>query len=451
MDWPFIIGVTVVLGATFLVIGFWQRKLESDKSVKVVEAMGVARSKGKHLAIAQYPFINTTLCIGCGSCIEACPEDQVIGLVEGIATIVNGSRCIGHAKCEEACPVNAIQVGLGDVSAREDMPVLTPAQETTVPGIYIAGELSGIALIRHAIDQGVKVMDDIAAKLKAEGPAKEPGVVDVFIVGAGPAGFSATLRAIEHQLTYKTISQDEIGGTVGKYPRQKMTIVQSVNIPIFGKLSTGVYEKEFVIELWQKIMKQASMVLDVGTSLVGAERKGSYFEIKTSKGVERARRIVLALGRRGTPRKLGVPGEDLHKVLYMLMDAATYVNQRILIVGGGDSAIEAATGLANQAGNVVTLSYRKDEFFRIKPRNEERIKEYAAAGKVNLVLSSEVASVEPDSVVLKTPKGRTPELRIPNTVVFVFAGGELPFPLLKQLGVRFGGSPKPQAAGAATA
>jgi thioredoxin reductase/Pyruvate/2-oxoacid:ferredoxin oxidoreductase delta subunit len=444
MDWPFIIGTTLVLLVTFVVIGAWQRKLERDRSAKVVTAMGEARAKGKHMAVAQYPFINATLCIGCGTCIEACPEDQVIGLVEGIATIVNGSRCIGHAKCEEVCPVNAIQVGLGDVSSRADMPILTPAQESTVPGLYIAGELSGIALIRHAVDQGVKVMDDIAAKLKAEGPSK-PGIYDVFVVGAGPAGFSASLRAMEHKLTYKTISQDEIGGTVGKYPRQKMTIVQTLNIPLHGKLNTGVYEKEMLIKMWGEIQKKTGLVLDIGTSITGAERKGDHFEIKTSKGVEKARRLVLALGRRGTPRKLGVPGEDLFKVLYALQDAATYTNQHLLVVGGGDSAIEAATGLANQPGNVVTLSYRKEEFFRIKPRNEQRIKEYGDSGKVNVMMSSDIELVEEKRVVLKTPKGKTPKVDLQNDVVFVFAGGELPFPLLKQMGIKFGSAPQRRA------
>lgn len=439
MDWQLTIVISGVLLGTFIVVGLWQRKIQTARSKAVVAAMGEARAKGKHLPVAQYPFINTTLCIGCGSCIAACPEDQVIGLVEGIAAIVHGSRCVGHAKCEQACPVGALKVGLGDVSLRADMPILSAAQETSVPGLYIAGELSGIALIRHAIDQGVKVMDDIAAKLKAEGPAREKGVFDVFVVGVGPAGLSATLRAMEHKLSYKTISQDEIGGTIGKYPRQKMTIIQSVNIPLHGKLATGVYEKEFVIDLWRRIIKEKGLVAEVGTSLVSAQRKGEFFEISTSKGVERARRLVLALGRRGTPRKLGVPGEDLHKVLYMLMDAATYTNRRILVVGGGDSAIEAATGLANQPGNVVTLSYRKEEFFRIKPRNEQRIKEYASAGRVQLALSSDIERIEAASAVLKTPRGKTPRIVLPNDVVFVFAGGELPFPLLKQMGIRFGG------------
>ena len=445
MDGMFLLVVTVSLLTTLAIVGFWQGKIEKAKSTKTLADMKEAKSKGKNKALAQYPLIEPTLCIGCGTCIEACPEDQVIGLVDGIARIVNGSRCIGVAKCEAACPVGAITVGLGDISSRIDMPILTPTQETNVAGLYLAGELSGIGLVKQAIDQGVKVMNDIDKKLKEDKAPKEPGVRDVFIVGAGPAGITCTLRAIELKLDYKTISQDDLGGTVGKYPRRKMTIVQSCLMPLYGKIETGVFEKETLIEWWSKALKENKAEIEFGTSLNAVTRAGAHFEIKTSKGTEKSRFVILALGRRGTPRKLGVPGEDLNKVLYALVDAATYTKQNILVVGGGDSAIEAATGLAEQEGNVVALSYRKEDFFRIKPRNEQRIKDFIAKGRVKALLPSEVLKVEADSVALKAPKENPPEVSLPNNWVFVFAGGDPPFPLLKSMGIRFGGEqPKPK-------
>jgi|CXWL01.1.fsa_nt_gi thioredoxin reductase len=439
MDWSFIGIVTGGLLATFIIVSLWQRSLDAESNRQNLAALSDARARGKNKAIAQYPIIQPTLCIGCGTCIEACPEDNVLGLVNGIAEVINGSRCIGHAKCQEACPMEAITVGLGDAALRPDIPVLTENLESSVPGLYICGELGGIALIRNAIDHGVRAIDEIARKLEQDKTAKAPGVVDVLIVGAGPAGLAASLRAIEKKLTYATISKDDIGGTIRKYPRRKLTLVQAVAIPLYGKLTQGEYEKERLMELWEKLIAQFKIDVRVKVDLLGATRQGPHFEVKTSAGTMLARYVLLAMGRRGSPRKLGVPGEDLDKVLYQLYDAASYTNMRVLIVGGGDSAVEAATALANQSGNVVGISYRKEEFFRLKARNEQRIKEYVADGRVKVLFNTEVERVEPAEVVLKTTKKTAAPIRLPNDFVFVFAGGELPFPLMKDMGIRFGG------------
>jgi thioredoxin reductase/NAD-dependent dihydropyrimidine dehydrogenase PreA subunit len=432
-----VIGFLVVI---LMLMGAWQRHLDREEKKETLEKLQDAVVRGSNKPLAQYPQINPYTCIGCGSCIEACPEDEVIGLVNGIAHIVHGSRCVGHGNCEFACPVGAIKVGLGDVALRPDIPVLSKDMETSIPGVYIAGELGGIALIRNAIAQGSQAIDVIAQKLRNQRAPQVSGAVDVVILGAGPAGMAASLRAIEHKLNYVTVSQDEVGGAVRKYPRRKLTLVQAVNIPLYGKMQGGEHEKEELVALWEKIIRTHNVKIQTGIGLKDIKRKGDRLEVLTSSGSFLTRSVVIAIGRRGIPRKLGVPGEETGKVMYELIDAATYNRQKLLIVGGGDSAVEAAIGLANQTSNTVTMSYRKENFFRLKSRNEQRIRDYMAQKRIQVVFSSDVRAIEPEAVTLIIERqGRKQDLRVPNDYVFIFAGGDPPYPLLKQIGIRFGG------------
>ena len=288
--------------------------------------------------------------------------------------------------------MGAITVGLGDISARPDIPIISENQETTIPGIYIAGELSGIGLIRHAIDQGSRAVAHIASKLPKQKESSAE-IVDVLVVGSGPAGISATLKAMEQKLSYATIDQDDLGGTVRKYPRRKLTLTQTVNIPLYGKMPGNEYHKEELLELWEGIIKKFNVSIQSPIKLLNIQKKGDVFEAETSQGPFRSRAVVLALGRRGTPRKLGVPGEEQEKVVYQLIDASTYNAQKLLVVGGGDSAIEAAVALANQQGNVVTISYRKHDFFRLKAKNEERIRDYIKTKRIRPLFSSDVKEI----------------------------------------------------------
>ena len=299
-----------------------------------------------------------------------------------------------------------------------------------MPRVYIAGELGGLALIRHAVVQGVQAVEAIARR----GPASGNGTADLLIVGAGPAGLAASLKATEAGLNYLTVDQDDIGGTVRKYPRRKLVMTQPVELPLHGRMRRSEYRKEQLIDLWEKIIRRHDVRIRTGVKFLGATYRNGVFEAETSGGPWRSRYVLLALGRRGTPRRLGVAGEEQEKVLYQLIDAADYTGQRILVVGGGDSAIEAATGLADQAGNQVTLVYRKDGFFRLKARNEQRIREYAERGRVRVLFSSRVARIRADDVVLTCPDG---DWRLNNDLTFIFAGGEPPFPLLKKVGIRF--------------
>lgn len=436
------LGVIGFLVIALYLLSRWQRRIDQRDKAETLEKFQDAVSRGSNKPLAQFPQINPYSCIGCGSCIEACPEDEVIGLVNGIAHIVNGARCVGHAMCEFACPVGAIKVGLGNTALRPDIPRLSEEGETSIPGVFVAGELGGIALIRNAISQGTLVMDAIDKRLRQTPSPSIPGLVDVVIIGAGPAGLAASLRAVEKKLRYVVLSQDDAGGAVRKYPRRKLTLVQTMNIPLYGKLKGGEYEKETLVALWDKILKEHQVHIQAGHGLKSLRRSGTLLEVTTTLGkTVLTRTVVLAIGRRGIPRKLGVPGEEAGKVLYELVDATSFHHQKMLIVGGGDSAVEAAMGLANQKGNLVTLSYRKEDFFRLKSRNEQRIRDYLSKKKIRAIFSSDVTQITPTSVTLRVDqKGQKSEVILPNDHVLVFAGGEPPYPMLKQFGIQFGGT-----------
>ena len=386
---------------------------------------------------AQHPHIDTARCIGCQSCTMVCPEGDVLAMLGGKAVIVNGHKCIGHSLCADACPVGAIEMLMAGPSMSADLPFLTPECETSVPGLFIAGELGGLALIKNAINQGRDCIDTIAQRIAGSGTVQPfPDVFNVLIVGAGPAGISASLRAIEKGLNYLTLERDAVGGTVAKYPRQKMVMTSPVEFPLYGKFKKMELPKEDLLAFWNTVLQRADFKIRAGEG-VEEIRKGQdgIFTVVTPAGQYRTRAVVLALGRTGTPRKLGVPGEELPKVMYRLIEADHFVNTKILVVGGGDSAVEAAMGLARQRGNEVTLSYRQSAFSRIKERNARRIEECIRTKQVAVLFDSRPVQIGPHTVVLDVNGERH---EIPNDYVWVFAGGTPPDDFLKKIGVQFG-------------
>jgi thioredoxin reductase (NADPH) len=422
-----------------LVIGFFMRNYLKEQKKREAQARSAAE-KGKLYSDgpkSQHPHIDATYCIGCAACTMVCPEGDVLAMLGGKAVIVNGYKCIGHSLCAEVCPVGAITMVMASPSMGWDMAYLTPEHETTIKNLFIVGELGGLALIKNAINQGRDCIDNIARGFAAFGVARPSSdVYDVLIVGAGPAGISASLRAIEKKLNYITIDEGEIGGTVAKYPRQKLVMTSPVEFPMYGKFKKTELSKEELIEFWQKVLQRADFKVRKGEKVEDIKKGGDgIFTVVTPKSQYRSRAVVLALGRSGSPRKLGVKGEDLPKVMYRLIEADHYVNKRILVVGGGDSAIEAAMGLGHQVGNQVTLSYRKEAFSRIKERNSQRIQESIRKGKVKVIFNSSPVEFKQDSVVLDVG-GKTQVL--PNDYVWIFAGGEPPTTFLKKIGIGFG-------------
>jgi thioredoxin reductase/Pyruvate/2-oxoacid:ferredoxin oxidoreductase delta subunit len=423
-------GVLVFL----LIVRHIRRMNRREAAARAAAERGKLRSDGPQ---AQHPHIDATHCIGCGACVDVCPEGDVLAVIAGRAAIVNGHKCIGHGLCAEACPVGAITIVMASPSVGADMPQRTPQYETNIPNLYIAGELGGLALIKNAVNEGRDCVDTIAARLFSIKRGRSvAGVADVCIVGAGPAGISASLRAIEKKLSYLTLEQEEFGGTVAKYPRQKIVMTSPVEFPLYGKFNKLQISKEDLIKFWQKVHGRAGLKVQTQEKVESINREpDGTFTIATSKGRYRSWTVVLALGRRGTPRKLGVPGEERGKVMYGLIEAEAYTDAKILVVGGGDSAVEAAMGLAHQRGNRVTLSYRKDSFSRIKERNTQKLPEYTKNGRLQIVFNSQPVEIGERTVRLDIA-GTVRE--IPNDYVWVFAGGTPPSEFLKVIGVQVG-------------
>lgn len=402
-----------------------RRRRESRSSVALEDAKAAGLTEPPSL----HPVIDPAICVGSGACAMACPE-QALGIVNGKAVLINPSHCIGHGACAAACPAEAITLVFGTEKRGMDIPYVQPTFETNVRGIYIAGELGGMGLVRKAAEQGRQAMQNIAKQKSRE------GILDVLIVGAGPAGLTATLGAMEHKLRFATIEQeDSLGGTVYHYPRNKIVMTQPINLPIVGKARLGEISKESLLAFWQDIVKKVSMPLNFGEPMekVEAANDGRGFIVRTPKREYLTRNLLLAIGRRGTPRKLGVPGEEHPKVVYRLIDAEQYRGMQVIVVGGGDSAIEAAVSIAEQPGTAVTLSYRGEAFGRVKPKNRDRVKDAEADGRLTVALNSRIIAIAPQTVSMEEA-GVQKELR--NDAVIVCAGGILPTPMLKELGIR---------------
>jgi thioredoxin reductase len=422
----------VVLAAVIGAVGWYAINFRRQRTSDT-ERLQHTRELGMDKASGQYPLVDAGACIGCRTCVDACPEGDVLGIVLGKAVVINGARCIGHGKCAEACPVGAIQVGLGDITKRDDIPLLDPDNQTNVPGLWIAGELSGFALINNAVEQGKRVAEKIAEILEKR---DVDDVLDILVVGAGPAGMSAGLVASEKNLSCLILDQQGAGGTILQYPRRKLVMVQPVEIPRLGKLPRLEYSKEELLEIWDRLHKEMGLDIRTGVRVTAISGEIGLFHVETSSGSFKARHVILALGRRGTPRRLNVSGEDLAKVAYQLIDAEAYADRRVLVVGGGDSAVEAAMGLAHQEGSVVTVSYRKDSLMRIKQRNADRIAPLIEEGHIDFQGATTVQSIGPDAVILQGDNGL---VTVANDDVFILAGGIPPFGFLRELGVKFGG------------
>jgi len=375
-----------------------------------------------------HPVIDPARCLGCGACVTACPEKKILGLIGGKARLVNPSSCIGHGACKTACPFEAITLVFGTEKRGIDIPAVKPNFETNIPGLFIAGELGGMGLIRNAVRQGSQAIDAVA---RLDGIGTKNGL-DVVIVGAGPAGIAASLKAMQHKLRFITLEQDSLGGTVAHYPRGKIVMTAPVELPLIGKMQFRETTKESLMAFWQSVQQKTGLTINANERVEKIESQAGGFLTTTSQGTYRSRAILLAIGRRGTPRKLGVPGEGSSKVVYRLIDPGQYQGQNVLIVGGGDSALEAATSIAAEPAARVTISYRSEAFNRAKPKNRDKVLAAVAAGQIQVFLQSTVREIRDTSVTL-VQDGR--DIEIANDAVIVSAGGILPTPFLKSIGI----------------
>lgn len=411
----------VIIWALYIAHKFKRQRRSKALHAQALEA-GLTEPASLH------PVINQQLCVGCTACFYACPEKDILGIVDGKAVLVNPTECIGHGACKAACPMDAIDLVFGSETRGVDIPFVGANFETNVPGVFIAGELGGMGLIRNAIEQGRQAMEAIT---KLDGLGRDERL-DVVVIGAGPAGFAATLSAKENKLKFVTLEQESLGGTVSHYPRGKLVMTAPVDLPILGRVKMVETNKEALLEFWQDAERRAGLKNNYGERVETIEPIDDGFRVKTQKQEYATRAVLLALGRRGTPRKLGVPGEDLSKVVYRLIDPEQYRGQSILVVGGGDSALEAATTLAENTDSTVALSYRGKSFNRARPKNRNKVAEAERSGTLQVLLESNVQAIEQDRVTIEQG-GR--QIELPNDAVIINAGGILPSDFLKSIGI----------------
>lgn len=420
--------IYLIYGVPCAALLAWQlrrrRRLE-HRSAAAKESTGAAEPASLH------PVIDPARCIGCASCLKACPEQDlhtVLGLIGGHAELVNPGDCIGHGACRTICPVNAITLVFGSERRGVDIPVVTPHFESTVPGMFIAGELGGMGLIRNALEQGRQAVESIAQRRSSAGGGD---LLDLVIVGAGPAGFAAALTAKSKNMRCVTLEQESLGGAVFQYPRGKLVMTAPATVPLIGKVNFRQTSKEALLEFWQDAERKTGIKINYRERVEDIARTAHGFTVKSNRATYQARNVLLAIGRRGTPRKLGVPGEEMSKVVYRLIDPEQYAGRQVLVVGGGDSALEAAASIAEAGGGVV-LSYRGAEFDRAKARNRERVQNAAQGGQLLLLMKSNVKHIEPQSVLIEHAGEM---IQVENDAVIVSAGGVLPSEFLKRVGI----------------
>jgi thioredoxin reductase (NADPH) len=373
-----------------------------------------------------HPVFDPELCFGSGSCVKSCPE-KAIGLIDGKAMLINPANCIGHGACATACPVGAIKLVIGTESRGVDIPQLKPDFETNVPGIFIAGELGGMGLIRKAVEQGRQAMDSISKR------SRDGAHHDVVIIGAGPAGISASLAAKNHGLRFVTLEQeDTLGGSTLHYPRGKIIMTTPMKLPIIGEIKVNEINKEALKILWEDIVERAGIKINFSERLEKVVQRDDEFSVVTNRATYLTRSVLLSIGRRGTPRKLEVPGEELEKVVYRLSDPEQYKGKHVLVVGGGDSALESALAIAEFTDATVTLSYRGNAFNRVKVKNRDLIATASETGRISVLLESNVKAICSDTVLLDQ-KGTA--IALPNNAIIVCAGGILPSKLLEEIGI----------------
>lgn len=416
----------VILLIAWVVVYYFRRK--NKQSNIVVKKIEKAKEYGFHEPVSLHPVINYDICIGSGACVAACPEQDILGIVDGKAKTINASQCVGHGACFHACPLQAITLVMGTEKRGVELPHVSVEYQTNIPGIYIAGELGGMGLIKNAVEQGQLAMENIIASINNNSYAD----YDVIIIGAGPAGISATLTAAKNKLKFLTLEQDTLGGTVYSFPRKKIVMTRPMDLPLYGKVKLVETSKSELLDLWQKVLNQNNISINEQEKVISIEQKEEIFEVKTSQAFYTASKILLTIGRRGSPRKLGVHGEEKEKVAYRLLEPELIRNQHVLVVGGGDSAIETAL-LLSEGANTVFLSYRGETFSRLKPKNHQKITAAKENGKLIVFLNSNVKEIFDDSVTLTVKD--SPEINIPNDLVYIFAGGELPNKFLENIGI----------------
>jgi len=385
------------------------------------------------------PVIDASTCLGCYACVDACPFD-VLAIERYVAVVAKPDECCGVVLCAQVCPNGSLTIAEGELAV--DRPIVDAHLESVdVPGLYVAGDLTGLPLIKNAINQGVRVVDHIAG---ARERTQDPSVSDIVVVGAGPAGLSAALRAREKGLRCVVLEQATVAASIKSFPREKLVYDPPLGLPLEGELWLREATKEELVAQWTRIVRSRAVDVRESRRVLDITRSGDAFEITAAAGESgaeretfRARRVILAIGRRGTPRKLDVaiePGSE-SRVSYALADARSFAGRRVVIAGLGDTAMEAAVALARQPGTTVTLTHRGTGFTRGKARNVAEVKDLVAKGRLRLHFETVPVAVTSTTVVVSAPSGGGRRAVLADALL-VLAGGEPSWALLERCGIR---------------
>lgn len=417
-----------------------------------------------------HPVIFPERCIGCHACVDACPHD-VLAIVNGIATPIARDQCMEDTACQVECPVSpkaCIVVNTTKIIPPRKVPKRDQSFMTDAVSCYIIGDVSGTPLIKNAANEGADVIHHVTEELKAAAP--EPKAeVDVAIVGVGPAGLSAAVLAQKAGLRYLAIEQDKVLATIDAYPANKYVFFKPETMESRGGIEVGGLglQREIILESWKNVMLSTGVVVSEGESCkaVTKAEDGDYFTVKTEKGLEKekmtykARRVIIAVGNRGTPMKLRLPGEDMRvtrdgrtedKVRYKLTDPEEYKRRKVIIVGAGNSAIEAAVDLvARRNGdqiafrpddeiNEVTLVIRSDLKNDLKFGNKMQIYQCIDDKKIKVFFGTAIKEIRDDEVVLMNARTSEEKATLANDYIFAMIGGDRPTKFLEAIGIKIG-------------